>query len=245
MTTNPDTGRRQSTLFTLLAAFALATGATLLLGCSEDALVSPNVPHDLAASAPSANAGLVVQSFPSEEDCPVCAGPPIVASGLTLGQTGFGATRTDGEWVAITFMRDVVAGCVPDDYDLLTGPHPSAFACPLTVEGKAWLRDRSDPMPVRSQHRGLGAVPIYFVGLPQFESAVEDGKLTVGELNGLSPLHIGHASYHRDVIQFPGQGSRPGEHSIVSRGHLQDGRAFQFSGVVRGTENVNTRIEFE
>jgi hypothetical protein len=120
-----------------------------------------------------------------------------------------------------------------------------AFRCPLTIEGSVWLRDLSvPPDPIKAQHRGLGAVPVYFVGLDEFEAEVMDGKLTIMELEDLSSLLIGYASFHRDVIQFP-QNGRPGTHLMVSRGQLQDGRFFHHTGLVHGTENVHTTIQFE
>jgi hypothetical protein len=240
MTTNLRSSSLQYTARSILMTLALVAGTALFLGCSDDVTVAPDAPVNSVAPAttsPASVSGLIVQSFPSQEN----PGPPLYASGLSLGLTGFGATRTDGEWVAITFVREPT--CVPDDYNLLSGPDiPGAFACPLTIEGRVWLRDLSSSNPVKAQHRGLGEVPVYFVQLSEFETAVMDAELTIVELNGLPSLLIGDASFHRDVIQFP-QNGRPGMHSIVSRGELQDGRSFRHSGVVVGTENVQTKIE--
>ncbi|MCG9970939.1 hypothetical protein [Christiangramia crocea] len=218
----------------------------LLMGCSKDDLTEkPVISHDAAAqvnaAAMNANSnGLITQSFPSGEN----PGPPLYASGLSLGLSDFGATRTDGEWVAITFVRN--PDCIPADYNLLSAPNiPFVFGCSLTIEGTVWLRDPANPSnAVKAMHRGLGAVPVYFVALSEFESATQDLILTIGELNGLSSLLIGYASYQRDVIQFP-QNGRPGMHSIVSRGELEDGRSFEHIGVVVGARNVNTTIRFE
>ena len=241
--------RSSLSLKRLVQAFITALAFVSLLvfmGCSGDDLpVDPETSLDLqvhaetSAKKASGN-GLVIQKFPSEEN----PGPPLYASGLSLGLTGFGATRTDGEWVAITFVRD--PNCAPADYNLLSAPNiPAVFGCPLTIEGTVWLRDPSNPLnAVKAKHLGLGAVPVYFVQLSEFESAVMDGELTIVELNSLSSLLIGYASFQRDVIQFQ-QNGRPGMHSIVSRGELQDGRSFEHIGVVVGTENVHTTIRFE
>ena len=215
------------------------------VGCSSDMPVEQDVSYDVKAEIQesamySDRNGLIIQTFPSGDN----PGPPLYASGLSLGLTDFGATRTDGEWVVITFVREPT--CAPDDYNLLSAPNiPAVFGCSLTIEGKVWLRDPSNPLnPVKAKHRGLGAVPIYFVGLSEFETAVMDGKLTIVELNGLSSLLIGYASDQMDVIQFP-QNGRPGMHSIVSRGELQDGRSFEHNSVVVGNKNVHTTIRFE
>ncbi len=144
--------------------------------------------------------------------------------------------------MAITFVRE--PDCVPDNFNHLSGPNPGTFACPLTIEGRLWLRDLSNPSnPVKAEHRGLGAVPVYFVHLSEYETAVMDGVLTHLELEGLSSLVIGYASDHMDVLQFP-QNGRPGMHSVLSRGELQDGRSFQHNSVNIGAENVQTRIDF-
>lgn len=221
----------------------LITAVTLFFaGCSEE---NHLLADDAAASAEVVTAptaadskGLTVLNFPQEDP-----GPPLYASGLGGGFPGFGAVRTNGEWAAITFVRE--PSCVPDSFNLLSGPDvPQAFLCPLTIEGKLWRRDLTDPNPLQARQEGLGAVPIYFVLLSELEAATADDQLTIVELNSLPSLVIGHAHAHRDVIQFPAHGARAGQHSTVSRGDLTDGRSFQFSGVIRGTENVNTQIRF-
>lgn len=233
-----------STMNAFVTSIALVS-LVFFMGCSSDIPAEQDVSYDVKAqiqeSVMSSNSnGLIIQTFPSGDN----PGPPLYASGLSLGLADFGATRTDGEWVAITFVREPT--CVPEDYNLLSAPNiPAVFGCPLTIEGKVWLRDPSNPMnPVKAMHSGLGAVPIYFVGLSEFETAVMDGELTIFELNGLSSLLIGYASYQMDVIQFP-QNGRPGMHNIVSRGELQDGRSFEHNSVVVGNENVHTTIQFE
>lgn len=224
---------------TVLMVLVIST-ILFLTGCSDEQPFATDASTNSAAQvAPLSKNGLVVKSFPSVDN----PGPPLYASGLAVGFGGLGAIRADGDWAAITFVRE--PGCVPSAYNLLSGPHiPQAFFCPLTIEGDVWLNDLSDPNPVKAQQRGLGAVPIYFVDVSELEAASADGELTMAELNGLPSLLIGHASDHKDVIQFPTQGSRPGKHTTVSRGELQDGRSFRFSGVVQGTDNTHTTIVF-
>ena len=240
MITNLNFNSPQCTARTCMIALALVSVA-LFLGCSGEIPVAPDASIEAAApSQKSVNSkGLVVQSFPSENP-----GPPLYTSGHgASGQPGFGALRTDGEWVAITFVRE--PDCVPDNHDHLSGPNPGAFACTLTIEGRIWLRDPSNPASiVKAWHDGLGAVPVYFVHLSEYEAAVTDGVLTTLELEGMSSLLIGYASYHREVLQFP-QNGRPGSHSVVSRGELEDGRSFQHNSVNVGAENVQTTIKFE
>ncbi|TBW29967.1 hypothetical protein [Gramella sp. KN1008] len=244
-TMNLSTGRPKPYSPTFITAIALVS-LMLFSGCSKDEITdAPVMSHDSeaqlkASSMSTSSNGLIIQNFPSPDN----PGPPLYASGLSLGLTGFGATRTDGEYVAITLVRD--PDCIPPDYNLLGAPNiPAVFGCELTIKGKVWLRDPTDiSNPVKAMHFGLGAVPVYFVSLSDFEEAVEDFQLTIDELHELESLLIGHASYQRDVIQFQ-QNGRPGMHSIVSRGQLEDGRSFEHIGVVVGDRNVHTTIRFE
>ncbi|HMB91801.1 MAG TPA: hypothetical protein VKP65_13195 [Rhodothermales bacterium] len=246
MTTHLHIGslRRATELFLIVLAFI--TGTALLLGCSDEALMVADAAEDSAAPATIspmiANSnGLIVVDFPSPEN----PGPPLYATGFGTAAGGFGALITDGEWVAIEFVRD--PDCIPDDYNLVSGLFniPHVFGCQLTIEGRVWLRDLSNPnVPFKAEHSGLGAVPIYFVQLSEYEDAIMDGELTISEFNGLSSLQVGYASFQRDVFQFP-QTGRPGTHNIVSRGELEDGRSFQFKSVNVGFENVQTTIQFE
>lgn len=242
MLSHIDHGIVQRSVQVIITSLAFI-GLFLFTGCSDDLPVEADTLYDVEAQANMNmmnGKGLTVQEFPSAEN----PGPPLYASGLSLGLSDFGATRTDGEWVAITFVRD--PDCIPPDYNLLSAPNiPAVFGCELTIEGRVWLRDASNLNdPSKAQHSGLGEVPVYFVTLEEFDTAVMDMELTITELNGLSSLQIGYASYHLDVIQFP-QDGRPGKHSIVSRGELEDGRSFEHIGVVVGTTNQHTSIRFE
>lgn len=245
MTTNLNTSspQRSTTFFSIV--LALITSAALLTGCSSEIPVAPETTDDAAAAdiaSPTTAKGLTVLSYPED-----FAGPPQYVSGhgANAATLGFGGLRTDGEWVAITMVRD--PDCIPDGNNLLSPVPdiPAVFGCPLTIEGKGWFRDPSNPAapPVKAWHDGLGAVPIYFAHLSEYETAVAEGELTIDEFNGLSSLIIGYASFHREVLQFP-QNGRPGTHNIVSRGELEDGRSFQLDGSLVGTM-WNTTIRFD
>jgi hypothetical protein len=247
MTTNLNTRSLQRGTTTFLIVLALVTSAALLTGCSGDIPVAPDETSTETAAADmaspmTAKGGLTMLSFP--EDFP---GPPQYASGhgKNAASLGFGGLLTDGEWVAVELVRD--PECVPDDYNLLSPiPNiPFVFGCALTIEGKTWFSDPSNPAapPVKAWHDGLGAVPIYFAHLSEYEAAVADDVLTIVEFEDLSSLIIGYASYHREVLQFPLNG-RPGSANIVSRGELEDGRSFQVNGTVVGTEGHAT-IRFD
>jgi hypothetical protein len=247
MTTNLNTNspQRGKTLFSIV--LALVTSAALLTGCSSEIPVAAETTDDAAApdlALPmTAKGGVTMLSFPED-----FAGPPLYVTGhgANAADAGLGALRTDGEWVAIEFTRE--PDCVPDDYNLLSPvPNiPAVFGCPLTIEGKGWFSDPSNlaSAPVKSWHNGLGAVPIYFAHLSEYEAAIADNVLTIAEFEGLSSLVIGYASFHREVIQFPRNG-RPGSHNIESSGELEDGRSFQLNGALIGFEWINVTIRFD
>jgi hypothetical protein len=160
----------------------------------------------------------VIQHFPGE-----LPGPPSYA---LLGR---GYVPADDGWVGILFTRS--PACVPAAFNLLDQfDVPGAFGCPLTVEGEAWRRDASDPIPFQIHERGTGAVPIYFVAEVELQAAIADDVLTIGELQGLSSLQIGSATFLQHVVHnsTSTQGTNHGHEALVSHGQLADGRSFQF-----------------
>jgi hypothetical protein len=52
--------------------------------------------------------------------------------------------------------------------------------------------------------------------------------LTIGELQGLSSLQVGSATFLRHVVHNSTQGANHGHEELVSHGQLADGRSFQF-----------------
>ncbi|MDQ3418508.1 MAG: hypothetical protein M3541_06950 [Acidobacteriota bacterium] len=170
---------------------------------------------------------------------------------------------TDGEWVAIPFLRE--PSCVPASFDLLglfdfepapEGP-PRPFLCPLTVEGHVIWKNGPppvDPAPIQQVLQGLGAVPVWFVRLSEVEAAVLDGDLTITELAAMPSLLVGYADVYNDVQQ-PGtvrpQGDGNGSIKITAMGTLTDGRSFFFQVVEMGKKGGggvsyqrNLRISF-
>ena len=79
--------------------------------------------------------------------------------------------------------------------------------------------------------QGLGAVPIWFVRWSDLQAAVQDDKLTIGELQSMPSLLIGSATFY-EAVQHPGafrpQGFGNGKILVVAHGTLMDGRSFQF-----------------
>ena len=165
-----------------------------------------------------AGAGPVIQHFPGE-----LPGAPSYA---LLGR---GYVPTDDGWVGILFTR--LPQCVPAAFNLLDMFNlPMAFGCQLTVEGEAWRRDASDPVPFQIHERGTGAVPIYFVAEAELQAAMVDDVLTIGELQGFPSLQIGLATFLEHVVHnsTSTQGTNHGHEALVAYGQLEDGRSFQF-----------------
>ena len=135
---------------------------------------------------------------------------------------------TDGNLVAAVFYRP--PECIPDDFNLLVFFDPEhAWDCqaPTTEGFMVWKNGPEvDPGPYLSVLKGRGAVPIWFVSLPDFEDAAADGELTIGELASLPSLQVGYASFYQETL-------RPYEVAVTTtvlveaHGTLVDGRDFK------------------
>ena len=156
----------------------------------------------------------------------------------------------DDEWAVIVFYRP--PECVPDDFNLLTffdfpGPSgPGAFGCnPPTTEGfNLWRNGPGvDPAPFLAVTHGLGAVPVWFIRWPVLEAAVQDGVLTMGELEALpsESLIIGSADYFHQVLQ-PHDAAPVPMTQFVARGSLQDGRSFLVRGLFIEGTTIQTHV---
>jgi hypothetical protein len=156
------------------------------------------------------------------------------------------------DWAAISFYRN--PDCVPEDFNLLGFfDAPRAFDCVLTVEGfEIWRHGpwAGDPAPIQTESFGLGAVPIWFVPWGELERAIgESGApgekhLMLGELEDLSSLLKGSASYFRETLH-PSQPGRQTKTQIVARGTLEDGRAFFFQVSETNNQLKHVSIEFK
>ena len=199
----------------LTQALALSLMAA---ACSDPLTPSApgGVPSALMAGASLAAGGPTIRHYPGESP-----GPPYYA----LLDRGY--VPNDGVWAGIVFVRS--PECVPSGFNLLDFLNPpAAFGCALTVEGEAWWHDPLVPPAFQLHERGTGAVPVYFVRWSEIETAIADDLLTIGELQSLPSLLIGSASYLQHVVHNANQAANHGHESLVSRGTLEDGRAFEF-----------------
>ena len=215
--------------------------AVLLSGCANDVLTGPRATAARPSSASTAQSSApIILRYPAEQP-----GPRYYA----LFQRGF--APNDNGWVGIVFVRD--PSCVPAGFNLLDwfDSPPVAWACKLTVEGEAWWHDVLVPPPFQTRAHGLGAVPIYFVRWSELQAAIADDVITIGELESLPSLLIGTASFFEQIAHNTNQPTNHGHETLVSRGLLEDGRAFEFryneKFLPETDEHVfpNVKIEFK
>jgi hypothetical protein len=154
--------------------------------------------------------------FPSSED----PGAPLY---MRIANTMNQFFVTDG-WLVIPFYRD--PSCVRPDFNLLNlFDVPAAFGCSLTVSGFYTIEKDATPgtFPITVQSTG-SAVPFWFVKREDFETAKDDGVITIGELQNMNPL-IGSATKFHETLR-----PRFDNHfvQINASGTLTDGRRFEF-----------------
>ena len=208
---------------------ALAALTIVAPGCGGE--VVAGIGQDLEQIPPVAFgqvAGLVKREIPAEDP-----GPPFYAR---LGVQFY----VDDGVLAIPFYRP--PECVPADFNILQffhfpGPNgPGAFGCPLGVNGFL-LTEHDAPLgrfPQKVEMRG-DDVPIWFVDFDAFEAAAEDGVLTMGELEALSPLE-GMAMSYAETLH-----PRAGEHKVIIRARGEaEGRGFRLviTDIENGARNV-------
>ncbi len=145
---------------------------------------------------------------------------------LNYGQVPFYAqlsmneTVTDGTWVGIVFFRP--PSCIPEEFNLLEYFDFNAFACqPATMDGfDIWGDQETDPAPLYQVLKGLGAVPVWFVSLTEYQAAKSDGILTIGELEGMDSLRTGAGSKVNVVFHTAISNSH---HAIITASGTLDG----------------------
>lgn len=150
-------------------------------------------------------------------------------------QLSMDETVTDGTWVGIVFFRP--PGCIPADFNLLGYFDFNAFACqPATMDGFDIWGDLADPAPLYQVLKGLGAVPVWFVSLAEYQVAKEDGILTIGELAGMDSLRTGVGS--KVNVVFHTALSNTHHAVITASGALDGGGTFVLNAVYRKTTLV-------
>jgi hypothetical protein len=181
-------------------------------------------------------AGMVRVTFPDPDP-----GIPAYARAFP----GLDQFFRDGEWLAIPFYRSPEA--IPADFNLLDffhfpGPNgPGAFGTPLLTEGFYFVEAGAPQgtFPTLSISTG-DAVPFWFVKWVDYQAAMSDGIVTIGEVRAMSPLR-GTARQFAETLK-----PRPESHLVVisARGRLADGRSFDFHVTHIGDVTRAVRIRF-
>jgi hypothetical protein len=173
---------------------------------------------------------------------------PALANTRTIenGEVPFYARieATDGNLVAAVFYRP--PECIPNDFNLLVFFDPvNAWDCqaPTTEGFMVWKNGPEvDPGPYFSVLKGRGAVPIWFVSLPDFEDAAADDELTIGELASLPSLQVGYASFYQETFR-PYDIAVTNTMLVEAHGTLVDGRDFKLHfNLTEANYNVKIKI---
>lgn len=217
------------------ARLALPLALLLAAGCAAGDSLTPSA-LETTFEALSRSVGMVRVAFPDQDP-----GAPLYAR----VEPSLNQFFHDGEWLAIPFVRQPEA--IPADFNLLTyfdppGPNgPGAFAAPLVLSGE-YLIEAGAPVgtfPRIANSRGT-AVPIWFVRWTDFQAAMADGVVTIGELRALNPQY-GIATRYTELLK-----PRFEEHQVVinAAGQLADGRSFTLHVTHEGDRTRSIRIQF-
>jgi len=160
-----------------------------------------------------------------------------------------GLIHTDGEWAAIAFYRS--PGCVRDDFNLLDFfDIPLAFGCRPAdgpyMEGFGIYKGNPMNGPIQSRLQNVPGqtVPVWFVSWSDLQTAIVDGVLTIGELEGLSSLLVGEATFYTETLH-PYGAAKQTMLSIDAWGYLEDGRKFAYQATEAHGVLRHVRIVFE
>jgi hypothetical protein len=139
----------------------------------------------------------------------------------------------DGEWAAIPFYRD--PACVPADFNLVVQVDvPRAFGCVSTVEG--YLIFPTSPDVTAFHFHAQGPVEgfplptVYFVKYAELLAAIEDGVLSIGELQALPSVKTGRATFFQD-----NSGA-----TIADESYQHFHANFRAEGILEGDPNYST-----
>lgn len=166
-------------------------------------------------------------------------GPPIYWR--PMPEIFAGTVPEDQEWVAQIFYRPPACA---GDFNLLSFfDIPNAWFCPLLMDGFGVF---PDPLGTPRQSFMMGdAVPIWFVSKQDYETAIQDGQLTVSELAGLPSTRFGVADFYLEVLQpLDGPAVVP-KLELLASGELDDGKSFSITFIegAKGTSFLEISIE--
>jgi len=152
------------------------------------------------------------------------------------------------EWAAIVFYRP--PSCIPDDFNLLDFfDIPAVFDCqPATTYGFEVWKNGPPPIdvaPIQSVLHGRGAVPVWFVSWSELETALGDDMLTITELEAMTSLVEGSATYFHETLH-PSESTKNSMINYVASGSLEGGGSFWVhASAFSASGRINTQISLE
>jgi hypothetical protein len=171
----------KSYTFQIIAVFVISL-PLIVLSCKKDEeIVLSKVELAAAEYARLKASGNYIEfSVPDQNP-----GPPFYARIADMGAERL--FMESGNTVIIPMMRQVE--CIDPDFNLLSMFHvPDAFFCPLVLSGKGLTEPNSPPdvFPVIA-YLESNNMPVWFVDKQPLLNAMQDGVLTLTELETLNP----------------------------------------------------------
>ena len=212
--------------------------ALTLAACSDTQIADPlaGVPDTETLIRSAEAAGMVRITVPNPDP-----GLPAYARAFP-GANQFFHNR---EWLAIPFYR--APSAIPANFNLLEFFHfpgpggPGAFATPILIKG-FYMIEPNAPLgtfPVLAVSTG-DSVPIWFVKWSDYQAAMADNVVTIGDVIAMRPLR-GIATRFNETLK-----PRLDDHLtiITASGKLDDGRTFEFHVTHVGDSSRALRIIF-
>ncbi len=218
--------------------FALLGLTLVLSACNENRIADPlsDVPDTETLIRSAESAGLVRVTVPDPDP-----GIPAYARAFPGANQFF----HDGVWLAIPFYR--APSAIPADFNLLEffhfpGPNgPGAFGTPILIEGFYFIEPNAPlgTFPTLAVSTG-DSVPIWFVRWSDYQAAMADNVITIGDVVAMQPLR-GIATQFKETLK-----PRLDDHLtvITASGVLDDGRTFEFHVTHVGDTTRALRITF-
>ncbi len=214
--------------------FALA-----LTACGDAKVAEPtfDIPDTAAMVRAAEQAGMTRVTVPDPD-------PGIPA--YARAWPGLNQFFHDGEWLAIPFYR--APSAIPANFNMLEFFHfpgpggPGAFAAPTLLKGFFLIEPNAQlgTFPLISVTTG-DAIPVWFVRWSDYQAAMADNVVTIGEIQAMQPLR-GIANKFNETLK-----PRVDDHLVVitAAGTLEDGRKFDFHVTHIGDSIRSIRIAFK
>lgn len=202
--------------------------AITFIGCKKDE-ETPSEPSEFELATETFeqlthDPAYTVVSFPQQDP-----GFPLYARVTPISNQFLVA---DGKLI-IPFFRN--PDCIPPEFNLLDFFNPpEAFGCELTLSGRFVIENENPPdiFPFMAHSSG-SAVPFWIVDWESFQTQIQDGSITIAELEALNPVKATATQF--DEYLWP----RLDDHKVVIEAEgIIDGttNGFSFSLIHKGDE---------